>query len=239
MDNFLKRVIRNISMIESEANIISSSPLFAGVSPEEIQKLFQRVCFSSKRYAQGSLVMMRGDKYSSLKILLEGEVSAEIQSFSGKSIKIENLRAPDALALGILFADDNSLPVTIVAQTEIRVLVIPKASIIKIAQQNQTFLSNYLTESANKVVFLAEKLRLFKFTSLQQKFAGYILSLSEKQQSETIRLPYTREELAGLFGVARPSLSRICSKMSDEGLLRIEGKQICILNLQGLKNILI
>jgi len=225
-------------MVESEANIISSSPLFAGITPKEIQKIFQSVSFSTKCYAKGALVMIRGDEYDALKILLAGEVSAEIQDFSGKTVKIENLQAPDAMALGILFANDNTLPVTIVAQTDIRVVAIPKASILKIAQQNQLFLANYLTESANKVVFLAEKLRLFKFSSLKQKFAGYILSLSEKQQSERVSIAYNREELATLFGVARPSLSRVCSEMSDQGLLGIEGKNITILNRVALKKVL-
>lgn len=225
-------------MIESEATILSSSSLFAGITTQEIQQIFKNVSFRTKCYPKGALVMLRGDQYDALKILLQGEVSAEIQSFSGTTVKIEALQAPDALALGILFANDNTLPVTIVAQTEIRVITIPKTSIIEIAQSNQHFLSNYLTESANKVVFLAEKLRLFKFTSLRQKLAGYILSQSEKQQSETVTLVYTREELATLFGVARPSLSRICSKLSEEGLLRIEGKKISILNMPGLRKIL-
>lgn len=222
-------------MIESEAKIISSSPLFTGISVEEVVEIFSSVPFSTKRFAKDSLVMLRGDQYDSLKILLEGEVSAEIQDFTGKTIKIENLEAPDAMALGILFADDNTLPVTIVAQSDIRLIAIPKDSIIRIAQKNKQFLLNYFTESGNKVVFLAEKLRLLKFRSLRQKFSGYLLSLSGKQNSETVKLPYNREELAELFGVARPSLSRTCSEMSDEGLLRIEGKNITILNMKGLK----
>ena len=222
-------------MIESEAEIISSSPLFAGISVEEVLEIFKTIPFSTKSYSKGSLVMIRGDEYDSLKILLEGEVSAEIQDFTGKTIKIENLKAPDAMALGILFADDNILPVTIVAQSDIRLVSISKDSIIKIAQKNKQFLQNYFTQSGNKVVFLVEKLRLLKFSSLRQKFSGYILSLSGKLNSETVNLPYNREELAELFGVARPSLSRICSEMSDEGLLQIEGKKITILNKDRLK----
>ena len=222
-------------MIESEAEIISSSPLFAGISVEEILDIFKTIPCSAKSYSKDSLVMIRGDEYDSLKILLEGEVSAEIQDFTGKTIKIENLKAPDAMALGILFADDNILPVTIVAQSNIRLVSIPKESIIKIAQKNKQFLQNYFTQSGNKVVFLVEKLRLLKFSSLRQKFSGYILSLSEKLNSETVYLSYSREELAELFGVARPSLSRICSEMSDEGILQIEGKKITILNKDRLK----
>jgi CRP-like cAMP-binding protein len=100
------------------------------------------------------------------------------------------------------------------------------------------FLLNYFSESGNKVIFLLEKLRLFKLKSLRQKFSGYLLSLSAKQNSDTVQRPYNREELAELFGVARPSLSRICSELSDKGLLRLEGKNITILNKKGLQKYL-
>lgn len=222
-------------MTKAEADILSLCPLFEGITNDEVLEMFNKVPYSTKTHNKGSLVMIRGDEYDSLKILLKGEVSAEIQDFNGKTIKIENLKAPDAMATGILFADDNTLPVTLVAQSEVKLISIPKVSIINIAQKNKHFLLNYFSDSGNKVVFLAEKIRLFKFKSLRQKFTGYILSLSGKQNSNTVKLPYTREKLAELFGVARPSLSRTCSEMSDEGLLRLEGKTITILDKEELK----
>lgn len=222
-------------MKTADAEILSTSSLFYGITTAEILSLFEKIPYAYKTSSKGSLVMIRGDKYDSLSILLEGEVSAEIQDFNGKTIKIENLKAPDAMATGILFADDNTLPVTLVAQSEIRLLSIPKKSIISIAQKNQNFLLNYFTDSGNKVVFLAEKLRLFKFKTLRQKFTGYILSLSGKQNTDIVKLPYTREKLAELFGVARPSLSRVCSEMSEEGLVKLEGKTITILDKKELK----
>jgi CRP-like cAMP-binding protein len=215
-------------MTKDQALILSSCPLFKGVSDDEVLELFNKVPYSMKSYNKDALLMIRGDAYDSLKILIKGEVSAEIQDFNGKTIKIENLKAPDALATGILFADDNTLPVTLVAQSEITLISIPKVSIVNIAQNNKHFLLNYFSDSGNKVVYLAEKIRLFKFKSLRQKFTGYILSLSDKQNSLKVKLPYTREKLAELFGVARPSLSRVCSEMSDEGLVRLEGKIVTI-----------
>lgn len=222
-------------MKNNVAEIISTCPLFDGIEVEEILDIFRTIPYSVKSYNKDSLVMIRGDEYESLKILLKGEVSAEIQDFNGKTIKIENLKAPDAMATGILFADDNTLPVTIVAQSEIQLISIPKDSIVNIAQKNKHFLLNYFSDSGNKVVFLAEKIRLFKFKSLRQKFTGYVLSLSGKQHSDRVKLPYTREKLAELFGVARPSLSRVCSEMSEEGLLELEGRYVTIQDKTSLK----
>ena len=217
---------------------LKSCPLFKNVSTSEIQNIFETIPSTIERFNKDNLLLIRGDEYKDLKILLEGEVSAEIQDYNGKTIKIENLKAPDALATGILFADDNTLPVTLVAQNTIKILSIKKEDVLKIAQINRDFLINYFNDSGNKVAFLAEKIRLFKFKSLKEKFTGYILSLSGKQNSDKVKLPYSREKLSELFGVARPSLSRTCSELADEGLVELNGKIVNILDKESLRQIL-
>lgn len=218
--------------------ILASSPLFKGIEVEEIRTLMESITYHILTFSKGEMIMIRGDLYDSLRILLEGEVSAEIQDYTGRTIKIENLKAPDAMASGILFADDNTLPVTLISQKPIRLISISREDVLSLAQKSREFLLNYFSDSGNKVAFLAEKIRLFKFKSLREKFTGYILSLSAKQKSDTVSLPYSREKLAELFGVARPSLSRTCSELSDEGLVELKGKTVRILEKEALRQIL-
>jgi len=225
--------------VESRDKIaIAECPLFSGINQEEMEDLLKWISPGVETYDIGSLLRFQGDEYNSLLILLEGEVSAEIQDYSGRTVKIENLKAPDAIASGILFAEDNTLPVTLVAQKPIRLISLKREDILSLAQKNRTFLQNYFSDSGNKVAFLAEKIRLFKFNTLREKFAGYLLNLSGKQNSDRVKLPYSREKLAELFGVARPSLSRTCSELADEGLVDLHGKTVTILDKKGLKAII-
>jgi len=218
--------------------VLAQCPLFSGIKAEELKELLKKISPGMELHNRRSLLRLQGDEYNSLLILLEGEVSAEIQDFSGRTIKIENLKAPDAIASGILFAEDNTLPVTLVAQKIIRVMSLKREDILSLAQNNRTFLQNYFSDSGNKVAFLAEKIRLFKFNTLQEKFAGYILNLSGKQNSDRVKLPYSREKLAELFGVARPSLSRTCSELAAVGLVELQGKVVTILDKKGLEAVI-
>lgn len=106
---------------------------------------------------------------------------------------------------------------------------------VRLCQKNETFLMNYLQDTGDKVVFLAEKIRLFKFKSITQKIAGYLLNLAGKQGGDSVRMTYSREQLADLFGVARPSLSRGFSEYYEEGILKAEGKIIHIMDRKRLK----
>ena len=48
--------------------------------------------------------------------------------------------------------------------------------------------------------------------------------------SNTFRLPVTREELAALAGITRESVSRILTEFNNDKILEVNGRQITILN---------
>ena len=225
-------------LTNKDISIVSECSLFSGLNDSEIKDILDLNRYNVKSYHKDAILRFQGDEYTDLMIILDGEINAEIHNPDGKKITIETLKKSDAVAAGILFASDNTLPVTVVANTDIRVLLIPKKSIISLCQKNEKFLLNYLKDEGNKIIFLAEKIRLFKFNSINQKIACHLLSLSKKQGTESIKLPYSREQLADLFGVARPSLSRGFSEFYDQGILKSEGKIIHILDINRIKAII-
>ena len=213
---------------------LAKCPLFSGIPQDEVDRLLKISPPVIRSYHKDAILRFQGDEYCDLIIITRGEVSAEIINLDGKKIIIETLGESSALATAVLFADDNTIPVTVKANRDIELVLIPRSVIIRYCQENAVFLNNYLTDSGNKVIFLAEKIRLFKFKSITQKIAGYLLNLSKKQGTDSVRLTYTREQMADLFGVARPSLSRSFSELYDEGILKAEGKLMHILEKERL-----
>jgi CRP/FNR family transcriptional regulator, dissimilatory nitrate respiration regulator len=221
-----------------ELNVLNQSELFIGMDYTGISSLLSDFSFKKKHFSRNEVIAIQGDTYREVLIVISGTASSGINDSTGKHVKLENFNQSAAIAPGILFALDNTLPVTITAITDCSLIVIPKKELLTLLQKNRVFLENYLAVLGNKVNILADKIRLFKFSSIQQKIAGYLLDLVTKQKSETIIIPYTREQLADFFGVARPSLSREFSRMSDAGILSIEGKKVHLLKKTALKYLL-
>ncbi len=213
--------------------------LFRGITPEEIKEMFALTNTSIKTCHKNAIIKFQGDEYADLLIILNGVISAEIQSPDGKRIIIETLRTSSVLASAVLFASDNTLPVTITADTDVKIISLSRKTIIQFCRGNEKFLLNYLQDTGNKVIFLAEKIRLFKFKSINQKIAGYLLNLSGKQGTDSVKITYSREQLADLFGIARPSLSRSFSELYNLGILGRDGKIIHILDRIRLKEIIL
>lgn len=225
-------------MINQDLYGLFECEIFSSLSDEQAEALLLNKSYQIKKYKKDVVILFQGDLYEDLLVVLDGVVSSEISNTSGRRVKLENFHRSSAIAPGIIFAVDNTLPVTIMAESDCSLLSLSKETVISILMDNRACLSNYLGMLGDKVNILAEKIRMFQFNSIQQKIAGYLLNLYNKQGVRSLVIPYTRENLADFFGVARPSLSRELSRMSDAGIIQIDGKKINILKKTALKYLL-
>ncbi len=214
-------------------NILAMCPLFRGLTPAQTLELLQKVSYKMRRYSRDEIVAYGGDECNHLHIVISGSVKGEMADFSGKTIKIEDIEAPRPLALAFLFGRDNRYPVNIVANNDVELLVLTKESVLQLLQINRVFLNNYLNVVSNRAQFLSDKLRFLSFRSLKGKIAHYLLNLSGGRAIEVV-MPQSQEELAEMFGVARPSLARTIREMHNEGLINASARNVQIVNKEAL-----
>ena len=217
-------------------DILSKSSAFAGITADEIKSIFNSINYQIKNFTAGQIIALSEERCENLLILISGSVKGEMIDFSGKTIKIENIEAPRTVASAFLFGRNNKYPVNIVANSNVKMLLLPKDSVIKLLQSNVVILNNYLNAISNRAQFLSDKIRFLSFKTIKGKIAHYILELAKSDK--TIIMPETQQDLADFFGVTRPSLARIVSEMEKEGLIDAKGKKIKILDRNGLIKLL-
>lgn len=218
-------------------NILSNSSIFKGVNPGEIIHILNIIRYQVKTYSAGQLIALTGETCRNLMIVIEGCVKGEMIDYSGKTIKIEDIEAPRAIASAFLFGRTNKYPVNIVANSNVKLLLIPKDSVLKLLQTNTRILNNYLNAISNRTHFLSNRIRFLSFKTIKGKIAHYILDLA-KGDKNIIIMPVTQKELAEFFGVTRPSLGRAIGEMGKNDLIDAKGKEIKILNRKGLIELL-
>ena len=221
-------------------------PLFAGVPHDELAGALSIAWRKGdggssgparlRDLPAGKTYMVQGDAYHALSLLLAFRLDATPDDFSGKRLLVETILAPETLAAPLLFTDEPEIPVTLTATDDSRVMEIPRATLFAIADRFPVIYRRLLQDAGSRISFLSAKLRLSSFSTLTQKIAGYLLSLVPAGRSGpvSVNLPYGREDLASLFGVARPSLSRALGSMVREGLISLHGKKIEIRSVAGL-----
>ena len=220
-----------------QIEIISQSPVFRGISEEELAGLFGHIHYQVKSYHKNDLIVSGGDICDRLLIVQKGSVKAEMNDYSGKTIKIEDLSAPQPLATAFLFGRQNQFPVTVSATTDVEMVSIPKAEFVKLLQLNSLILNNYLNTISTRAQFLSQKLKFLSFKTIRQKIAHFLLEKAG-DKLHTIEIQQSQEQLAEMFGVARPSLARALGEMIQEGLIETQRRSIRILDKDRMNQLL-
>jgi len=211
--------------MEVNLNAIS---LFRNVGEAELDRLFSSIVFQRKSFPVNSLVVSQGEACDRLYLLTEGIVKGEMVSPMGKSLKIEDMEAPHALATAFLFGNNAFFPVNILASTPVNFIVIQRKELLRLFQLNDQILQNFLSMISSRAQFLSEKLRFHSFKSLKAKLAFYLIK--EAGQNNSFRLNDSQNDLAELFGAARPSVGRAFLMLQEEAIIDIRYRQVEILN---------
>ncbi len=223
------------NMLSDYQNIVQS-PLLKGLSMDEVSVLLSKIHYRIKKYEKEQLIAHEGEVVDRLMIVLSGSVKGEMMDFNGKTIKIEDIYPPKPLAIAFLFGENNAFPVNIIANETSDILIMDKKDVVKLFQTNEVVLTNFLNVISSRSQFLTQKIKMLSFQTIKGKLANYILQ-NVKDNTELV-LDKTQNELAQLFGVARPSIGRAIREMHDEKAMVVNGKNIHSIDKEVLRSYL-
>ncbi len=221
-----------------EMDSLSRIPLFAGLTPREHESVTTCLTERTHTAAAESEIVSRGTLMTDLLILLNGNAHAEIITGDGHALIVENFHSPDVIATAMLFAQRPHFPVTLIADSACTYAWFSREHLLELSQSNRSVLEALLTDAGRRTAFLAARLRLTQFANLRQRIAVYITEEKcrvDRNGAEYIHVSHTRQELADMFGVARPSLSRELGRMADDGLVFAEGSTIQIIDRDAIE----
>lgn len=222
---------------ERMVHALGRCALFEGLGKPELRSVYDEFRGRIASHDAGALLHLRGEPYEELYIILSGALRAEIQDAEGHNMTVETLPAPEAVATAMLFSEPQVLPVSLYAASPSLILSLPRASLLALCRRHESVLLSLLRDMGNRAQFLAQKLRFAVFTTIRQKIATYLLEQHRSQGRESIELTMSKQSLAEVFGVTRPSLSRAFAELADEGVLTLDGRRVEILDEEGLEAI--
>ncbi|MFH2143922.1 MAG: Crp/Fnr family transcriptional regulator [Bacteroidota bacterium] len=218
-------------------DILIKSQLFKGINQEELIKTLNTVFHQVRSYKKDEIIAHSGDPCDRLMIVIKGVVRGEMIDFNGKTIKIEDIEAPRPVAIAFLFGHQNRFPVTITSNMETKILIFPKDSVIKLIMTDRQFLENYLNAISGRTQFLSGKIKFLSFKTIRGKIAHYLLHLAGNDL-RIVTIPSSHKQMAEMFGVTRQGLSRVLHEMENDGLIKIDKRNIILENKSGLNELL-
>ena len=207
--------------------------LFASLSETETQALAQRAV--ERRFASDEMLFWEGEPCAGIFLILEGSVKIFKTSAGGREMMLALETAPSTVAELPLF-DGGPYPASVRAVGAVAALFINKSDFQVVCRQYPDVALKILAVVGRRLRHLVGVVEAMTFGSVTQRLARLLLDASKEAGSDDFDLPLTHQELASRLGTVREVVSRNLARFRAEGLIRIQGRQIQILEREGLEH---
>ncbi|MFV0472271.1 MAG: Crp/Fnr family transcriptional regulator [Paludibacteraceae bacterium] len=215
---------------------IFQCPLCSSVPKDQRESFLDDVKFRIKKFSKGNIIITQESLYNELFILTQGEVKTGMIDEKGDFMPVGDIKAPNPLAIGFLFAQHNYSPVTVIAVSECSIITIPKENVYVLMRKYDTFMMSFLSNISDKIAFMSERLRMVSLRTIKAKLAYYLLK--ESKGEDSFILKSSKENIARLLGVSRPALVSVMMQMAADNLISVNQRQIEIIERGSLQNML-
>lgn len=214
--------------------IIESTNLFRGLPDEQIKIIS---CLTiEKTFVRGETIFFEGDEAKGFYIVSSGQVKVYKMNPQGKEHILHIFGSGEPIGEVPVF-HSQPFPATAEALVKSSLLYFNRNDFVTLIQDHPSVSLNMLALLSMRLRQFATQIENLSLKEVPARLANYLLYVSQEQDNtDTIHLSVSKGQLASLLGTIPETLSRIFAKMSDDGLIRVEGRTIVILDRDGLAN---
>jgi len=203
-------------------SVLRSVELFSGLDPGELDSVLGCIGAVAKTVRKGSAILHAGDKPEQIGVVLRGQMRIVRDDYEGNRSLVAILSPGDIFAEALCCADVDESPVTVLADVDSRVLLLPFGRMLQVCSNSCSFhrelIKNILRLTAEKNLRMQKHMEILSMKTIRARVVRYIESFSLKPGCEIV-VPLNREELANYLCVERSALSHELMKMKADGLI--------------------
>ena len=215
-------------------SMLENTFLFRGIDQSGIERLLPIMETEERSYAKGETIYSPNDFERKLGFVIKGECWVG-RCTGGNFIPLNVIEESGSFGVVAILSEYDSFPTTVMAKTSCTVLFISKQSIDRLMENDLQVTRNIVSFLARKINFLNDKLATFSGGCIEEKLAGYILSLKKKHGS--LEFDFNKKKSAEALNCGRASLYRAIESLEADGIITVKDKKIQIIDPEGLERI--
>lgn len=214
-------------------NVIENLALFNGLTDAQLEGLASVIV--DKPYEKGEMIFFEGTPAKGFYVVAQGHVKIYKSAPDGREAVLHVFGPGEPFGEVAVF-QGGTFPAHAVTVEKSRLLFLPRDGLVSRISSDPALALNMLAALSSRLRQFAGKIEALTLKETPQRLAAYLLSASElKDGADSFTLDIAKGLLAGMLGTARETLSRALTKMADEGVVRVEGRLITILDRPSLE----
>ena len=203
--------------------VLSSSPLFSGISAEEASAMLSCLQAEKKDFPKEAFLLHAGDTAESIGLILSGSILVVQEDIWGNRNILSKAGPGQTFAAAYACAPGSVLNVNVFAETPVTALFLNVKRILNVCPSACThhsrIIRNLLSDLAEKNLRFSEKLTHMSQRTTRDKLMSYLSAEAQRLGTYEFDIPFSRQQLADYLGVERSGLSLELGKMRSEELL--------------------
>jgi CRP-like cAMP-binding protein len=214
------------------AEFLSRVRLFSNLSEQERLALASRAF--RKDFEPGQSLFLEGEPCHGLYLLADGAVKIYKSSASGREVLLAIDQAPASIAEIPVF-DGGNFPASAMAVGKVSAYFIPTRDFQQMCREHPDILLKLMTIVGRRLRGLVAIVHQVTFGSVRQRLARALLDFENEAGGSPFPVPATHQELALRLGTVREVVSRNLSRFQAQGLIRIQNREISVVDPAGLE----
>jgi CRP-like cAMP-binding protein len=213
---------------------LANLPLFKEMSPEEIEHIAQGT--QTQNVPRGQILFQKGDPCHGFHLVVYGQVKLAFTSPQGSEKVVEIIGPGQSFGEAVMFMDK---PYVLFAQAlaDSLLLHVSKKTVFQELERDPKFAKKMLSGLSRRLHGLIADLEDYSLRSGVQRVIGYLLreETDPGQRTLDVTLPTSKGTIASRLSVTPEHFSRILHELAEAGLIRVEGRMVHILDIEGLR----
>ena len=171
-----------------------------------------------KTYKKNQVIFNEEEECTSIAIIIKGQISISTYTLLEKTYDIKTLNENDIFGTFLIFSSNPYYLGNVISLKDSTIAFINKNDLYTIISKNKNFYNSYMNLISKSVMKLQDKVKILSQKTIREKILFYIKNEIKRTKSKTIKIN-SKEELAKILNIPRPSLSRELILLKEDGYI--------------------
>jgi len=186
-----------------------------------------------RSYTPGEVIALEGDPPKTFFVINQGWVKAVKFSPEGREQILDFFGPGRPINIAPVFAEQ-PLPVTLVALEASTLWTIPQSILLALLEHYPAMARLVIRALAGRLLYTVSLIEDLSLRSVTARLAKLLLMQAPQQAAIPRQRWATQAEIAARLGTVPDVANRALRSLADEGLIRVDRRQIVILDYDGL-----
>jgi CRP/FNR family transcriptional regulator, anaerobic regulatory protein len=207
-----------------------------GLAGPSDAKLLDSLVYTRKRVKRGDTLYRAGHGFEALYAVRSGFLKSRVVLPDGRDQVTSFHMAGEILGTDGIGTDRHTADVIALEDSEVCVIPYAHLEQPQLQRQLHKVMSRELVRDQGVMMLLGTM-------RAEERLAAFLLNLSQRftargYSPSEFHLRMTRDEIGSYLGLSLETVSRLFSRFQDEGLITVQQKHICILDIPGLRTMM-